>query len=521
MFDFDDFERELDAQNAALEAMLDDMDIAEEGLFKPRSLDQMLAKVQKQVNKKCKTSEDCDDLLAKLKSEENKFNSALQTMKDAATQYKEDGDKKALKAAIGPASKDLKKTCDLINLGDVVNDKKDVTDEDIKKLHDFLVGTRKIINDRKASLSEATEVMLDMDYMDMYMDTAMEAEDKAAAKKGGAFQNLKRVLATQCHKMSAFCIRHAKAEKIDANKGFWMKMHNFFKGCEQKLVKNLSDDQLKKMQEAINKNIEKSQEKADAKKAKANNKELNKYYKKEGLNGGYVQNGKVYQNESWTDYDENLSSAVCEQCLTAIREANEDYVTACLEADLEVEMGNVACESFEDVMDYATEALSDVVSPDIIRTWRMKHGQVNKQCSKTLKEARKAIKSKDYDKAISLIKAAKKGYSSLLTSAKKLPDKVVGGGTINGDVYRRDTYKSITKANALNWVNAQISKCDDLLEKIQDRQAKAAAKASESYLDDDFLLDDAMDAMESAMDPFDGFDDAFGDSDDFLESLFD
>lgn len=521
MFDFDDFERELDAQNAALEAMLDDMDIAEEGLFKPRSLDQMLAKVQKQVNKKCKTSEDCDDLLAKLKSEENKFNSALQTMKDAATQYKEDGDKKALKAAIGPASKDLKKTCDLINLGDVVNDKKDVTDEDIKKLHDFLVGSRKIINDKKASLSGATEGMLDMDYMNMYMDTAMEAEDKAAVKKDGALQKLKRVLATQCHKMAAFCIRHAKQEKIDANKGFWVRMNKIFTSMEQKLSKNLSPEQVNIMEQKIKEHTDKVNEKAKAKKAKADNKELNKDYKKNGLNGGYVQNGKIYQNESFTIFDDDLSSAVCEQCIAAIEAAHEDYITACLEADLDVEMGDVACESFEDVMDYATEALSDVVSPDIIRAWRMKHGEVNKQCKKTLKEARSAVKSKDYAKAISLVKAAKKGYSSLLASAKKLPDKVLGGGTINGDVYRRETYKSFTKASALNWVNKQISKCDDLLEKIQDKQAKAAAKASESYLDDDFLLDDAMDAMESAMDPFDGFDDAFDDSEDFLGSLFD
>ena len=125
-------EAELDMQNAALEALLsdlDDMDIAEEGLFsKPKTAEQMLEKVKKTINKKCKTAEDCDDMLSKLTTEEEKFNSALSTMKDAATKFR-DGeiDKKELKSIIKPAVKDLKKSCNMISLKDINDDTDNVT----------------------------------------------------------------------------------------------------------------------------------------------------------------------------------------------------------------------------------------------------------------------------------------------------------------------------------------------------------------------------------------------------------
>lgn len=296
MFDFDAFEKELDEQNLALESMIAEMDIAQEGLFKPKSLDQMLSKVQKQVNKKCKSVDACDDLLAKLKGEEAKFNSSLKTMKNAALQFKADGDKKALKAAIGPASKELKKTCNIINLNDVVDDKQDVTDADIKKLHDFLVGTRKIINEKKKALksSGAMEGMTDMDYtdFDLYMDAAMESrgkrnrakanaqaqqqaaqnnatktpeqekEEKKKKKFGelGAIQGAQRHLAQTCYKMADRCKRMAKGK----DSGFWVAAAKWFNSMYEKLQKRLTPEQL----ETCKQKCDEWQKKVDEKRAK-------------------------------------------------------------------------------------------------------------------------------------------------------------------------------------------------------------------------------------------------------------
>lgn len=307
MFDFDAFERELDEQNIALESMIAEMDVAQEGLFKPRTLDQMLNKVQKQVDKKCKSVDACDDLLAKLKKEEAKFNASLKTMKNAALQFKADGDKKALKAAIGPASKDLKKTCDLINFSDVVDNKQDVTDADIKKLHDFLVGTRKIINDKKKALKSggAMEGMFDMDYtdMDMYMDVAMEkasrkkknknnnannanpepqatanneSEEQAKKKKKfndlGAIQGIQKSLATTCYKMADRCKHMANDKKFADEKGFWFRAWKIFNSLYQKLSNRLTEEQLN----ACKEKCAEWQKKVDEKRAKKAEKKAGK-----------------------------------------------------------------------------------------------------------------------------------------------------------------------------------------------------------------------------------------------------
>lgn len=311
MFDFDAFERELDEQNIALESMIAEMDVAQEGLFKPRTLDQMLNKVQKQVDKKCKSVDACDDLLAKLKKEETKFNASLKTMKNAALQFKADGDNKALKAAIGPASKDLKKTCDLINFSDVVDNKQDVTDADIKKLHDFLVGTRKIINEKKKALksSGAMEGMTDMDYtdFDLYLDAAMEAKftkeklearhngkwydkEKAAKKNShgstepneeqakkkkkfndlGAIQGIQKSLAATCYKMADRCKHMANDKKFADEKGFWFRAWKVFNSLYEKLLTRLTPEQLNACKEKCaewQKNVDEKRAKRAEKKA--------------------------------------------------------------------------------------------------------------------------------------------------------------------------------------------------------------------------------------------------------------
>ena len=163
MFDMNSLLSELDEENAALESLmndLDNLDIAEEGLFsKPKSVDQLLAKVQKTVDKKCKTAEAAQAMLDKLNGEKKKYNDAWKKMRDAAAQFK-DGkiDKKGLQAIIKPAAKDLKKTCDIINITEInTNKTDDITDEEVQKLRDFLTGAEQILADKIASFGGSSE----------------------------------------------------------------------------------------------------------------------------------------------------------------------------------------------------------------------------------------------------------------------------------------------------------------------------------------------------------------------------
>lgn len=213
---------ELDEQNAALEAMLadmeyddlamegsiddldeflddDEMEPAEESLFhKPKSVEKMLSIVQKRVRKKCKTVEACDDMLATLNQESQKFNDAMKQLKQAAVQYSEDGDKKALSHTVKPIVSGLKKSCDLLKLSDIADNAKNITDDDLQKLRDFISGATKIVKDHKASLSNVKEGYDGMSY-EVYMDDFQEYEENpylealeaASNKKPGIITRIK------------------------------------------------------------------------------------------------------------------------------------------------------------------------------------------------------------------------------------------------------------------------------------------------------------------------------------------
>lgn len=132
-------------------------DIAEEGLFfKPKSTEKLLKSVESRA-KKLKTAEDCDDLLAKLKTESKKFNECLKGMKKAAEEFRDGAiDKKELSAKIKPFSTELKNSCSILTLGKVVDNKNNVTDEEIKKVKDFIEGATKIISERRKELNSAS-----------------------------------------------------------------------------------------------------------------------------------------------------------------------------------------------------------------------------------------------------------------------------------------------------------------------------------------------------------------------------
>lgn len=206
MFDMDEFLKDLDDQNIALESMLseldadtntyDEYDEAMEGLFKkPKSVDKLLASLNKTINKKCKTAEDCDAMLENISSEESAFNDALTAMKEAAQAFK-DGTitKKEMGTKIKAEAKKLKKTCSILKLSDI-NDKTDnVTDEELQNLKDFLVGAKEAINAKKSEFSgDTAEEGAIMSYLDDAWenlgnedDIAQESASAAMAAASGA-----------------------------------------------------------------------------------------------------------------------------------------------------------------------------------------------------------------------------------------------------------------------------------------------------------------------------------------------
>lgn len=518
MFDFDAFEKELDEQNLALESMIAEMDIAQEGLFKPKSLDQMLSKVQKQVNKKCKSVDACDDLLAKLKGEEAKFNSSLKTMKNAALQFKADGDKKALKAAIGPASKELKKTCNIINLNDVVDDKQDVTDADIKKLHDFLVGTRKIINEKKKALksSGAMEGMTDMDYtdFDLYLDAAMEArgkrsraranaqaqqqaaqnnatptpeqekEEKKKKKFGelGAIQGIQRNLAVHCYKMAARCKKWAGTEKFAAQKGVFFNLYKFYKRLNQKLADKLTPDQITKYRDTITA--------WDKKVVEAKKKAANEAF----FGDADFSTAEVFAavEQSMITVDDALaqwSDIAVEMELSDMEDMFDDDLALGMESDVDFDLDDdddldFGMESYSDPYLAFAEVAMEGLGQDIKDNWKLKHGEVRKECKENLKKARAAKKAGNMKEAIKYANAAKKGFMGLKAVANKLP---------------ATSLKGATKSNALKWADKQIAACDKFIAKCKGTPAK---ESFFDFDDDDF----AMESAEEILGVYDDFD---------------
>lgn len=151
--------------NAVDSFIVEDLDegysVAVEGLFsKPKTAEALLSKMQKKVGR-LKSIGACDDMIRQLNAEASKFNSALSALKKASGDFQKTNDKKALKAAAGPVLKDLNKTCKLLKIKSISSDPKNITQEEIAKLHDFIKGAKQLIVARKKVLSgAATESVL-------------------------------------------------------------------------------------------------------------------------------------------------------------------------------------------------------------------------------------------------------------------------------------------------------------------------------------------------------------------------
>ena len=148
-------------------------EIVVEGLFsKPKTAEEMLTKMQKKVGK-LKTIGACDDMLRQLDNESKNFNNAISALKQATASYQESNDKKTYRKTAGPVLKGLNKTCKLLKIKSIASDPKNITQDEIKKLHDFIVGAKQLIQARKKALAGggANESYLDDDDMLMMLQS--------------------------------------------------------------------------------------------------------------------------------------------------------------------------------------------------------------------------------------------------------------------------------------------------------------------------------------------------------------
>lgn len=521
---FDTLIAEMESNNLALEALLADMsadesqmDPATEGLFsKPKTLDEMLANVKKTIDKKCKTSEDCEDWLAKIKGEEEKFNTAIKNLQEATKKYQEDGDKKALKATCKPILKNLKKTCNILSMKDISEDAGNITEDELKKLRDFLVGAKKIISDKAEELSdcgcgdgEGAEEGCGSScesFLAMLQDCtpAEEALEKVKIKAVNVLIKIQTALSNLAERLEKkYNLKKQQAKegsKQEKRAAYWEQVFRTWKSKlnfkisvnDSKVEKYKAD--LDKMKEDLNKDADAAEKESmtwDTSDFKANSGE-------EAFIDAEIQSATSAMEAACVYYDE---------LMTEMNSA-KDVIAA--ESDL-------AGYTIENFMEFAMEG---IISPDQKQAWNIKGGEISKQMKATIKEAKKAAKAKNYDQAIALYNKALKGYRGLLATAKKIPDKQIGANPLMvGGKYAdgSDSYKGYAKNKAIAWCNQQISACQAAIQKIKDKQMKASAKASESAINDAFsdfegalesLLGDSNEDVPADEDPLAGLDEA-------------
>ena len=498
---------EFETQSSALESLLNDLDneLAMEGLFsKPKSAEQMISKVKKNISKKCKTVEDCDDMLAKLKTEEEKFNSALKTMKDAAVQFKNgEIDKKELKNIIKPATAELKKTCNIISLKDINADTNNVTDEEIQKLRDFLVGTREAINERKKELTggddSATESWMD-EYIDddMYSyDSANESVEMAEIAMEGALETLRNAVIRFCEKFENKCLAEAMADGKNGNekkKKAWETWANRFKAIADK-CKNANTEAEVKAREKEAKKIQEQLEAASISKA--------------------ATESFTFENDPY---------------LRMLEAASEAYDLAKIDYDLAVESYINSDDS--DVFEPATESVVDAIA---IGSAVVSYGalialcakacfsgsaaseskyikMLNKEVKPKLKEAKKKIKAgkkaHNYDMAIAGCKEVIAINEKIKKSVEDLGREIKVSIRKNSD---GTSSEEIKKAFGLR-ASETLDKANDEIDKMKAdikifEMEKKKGNASDDAVTEAFIagytraleaLDDEDDALESS-----------------------
>lgn len=117
-----------------------------------------LETVEDVVDQNCATPADCDAMLEKVEQQEEKFDGALQTMADAAKDAQATGDSGALAESIEPAMNELREVAEDTGIAiGTAAESAGITQSDLLRIRSYLVGTREIIEAKKAELMGATE----------------------------------------------------------------------------------------------------------------------------------------------------------------------------------------------------------------------------------------------------------------------------------------------------------------------------------------------------------------------------
>ena len=144
------------------------LEAANEALFvKKKSVDDLLATAEKKMRRRLKTVEDCDDEICIINNEGAKFNECIRALARCKKSFDSGKmDKKQFSNQVKSATALLKKNCRSlqIQLGNVVDDTKAITTEEIKAFNQYITGTKKIVNKiRKELMTKKANESVDWD----------------------------------------------------------------------------------------------------------------------------------------------------------------------------------------------------------------------------------------------------------------------------------------------------------------------------------------------------------------------
>lgn len=488
MFDFNSFEEELDAQNAALEAMLADLDDDNS------IIDSALEKVQNTVNKKCDTIEACESYLNGLNTEIRKFNDAVSTMRDAGEMYQIDGDRNALKSAIAPASESLLNTYGMI-ANESVDTNHLITDKEISTMRDFLIGAKDIVNTRMDELG-ACESFYDSIYDN---DVAMEGLNGAVKAVKNKIASLCNAMAKKCNnKMVSYAPGEKKGDKL-GKKGktmedskwynFWKKMYNWFINMAKKL-QGIKDDDASKVEQC-----------------KKQTEDM-------------VEQCQKAENAEWTDRAEECFNDI-DTYLDAVDIAYESYIIQRDMYESEIATEGIAM-SAVDKASMVINIASVAVSFGGLIALAIKSGLSNE--NKYVRALKKEFKPKEKELKTRMKNAKKQhkwddfiGYSKeLITLNKKMLAEVESLGKDVTQSYRKNGDGSTSKNYYKTFTQQQFTLKEKLKDNIQQLSVgiKMAqrSKANESYAGDAFM-EGYTSALEMMTEESDSFFDDFDDDD--------
>ena len=144
------------------------LEAANEALFvKKKSVDDLLATAEKKMRRILKTVDDCDDESCIINNEGAKLNECIRALAHGKKSFDSGKmDKKQFSKQVKSATALLKKNCISlqIQLGNVVDDTKAITTEEIKAFNQYITGTKKIANKiRKELMTKKANESVDWD----------------------------------------------------------------------------------------------------------------------------------------------------------------------------------------------------------------------------------------------------------------------------------------------------------------------------------------------------------------------